>query len=103
MVRLVLVASIVVAPFCATAQGMIECRAELPAGRTGYWSWRTIDGKQCWYPGRPGMDKARLLWPQSTPPSESDKNQSDQRLLESVWPDLQELMLDSRSGTAPKR
>jgi hypothetical protein len=102
MVRLVLAASLAAVPFCATAQGLIECRAELPAGRIGYWSWRNIDGKRCWYPGRPGMDKARLQW-QSTAPTESHENQSDRRLLESYWPDLQELMLDSSSGAAPKR
>ena len=27
-----------------------------------YWSWRIIDGKKCWYPGRPGKPKSELLW-----------------------------------------
>jgi hypothetical protein len=102
MMRLVLAGGIVLAPLCATAQGVIECKAELPVARTGYWSWRNIDGKQCWYPGRPGMDKARLQWPRSTHLPDPNWSESDRRLLESYWPNLPELMLDLRSGTAPK-
>ena len=89
----------------AIAGEVTDCQTSVTRkdGDLAHWSWRTIDGKQCWYLGRPGMDKARLQWPQSTLPSESHENQSDRRLLESYWPDLQELMLDLRSGTAPKR
>jgi hypothetical protein len=102
MMRLVLAGSIVLAPLCATAQGIIECKAELPVARTGFWSWRNIDGKQCWYPGRPGMDKARLQWPRSTPRPDLNASESDRRLLETYWPSLPERMLDLRPGTAPK-
>jgi len=27
-----------------------------------YWSWRLIDGRPCWYAGRPGISKAVLHW-----------------------------------------
>lgn len=27
-----------------------------------YWSWRVIDGKKCWYHGRPGRPKTELRW-----------------------------------------
>ena len=77
MMRLVLAGGIVLAPLCATARGVIECKAELPVARTGYWSWRNIDGKQCWYPGRPGMDKARLQWPRSTHLPDPNESESD--------------------------
>ncbi len=43
----------------------IECAAEAQS-RTAYWSWRIIDGKQCWYAGRPGMSKANLHWRTAT-------------------------------------
>jgi len=66
-----------------TVYSAVECRAELPANRTGNWSWRNIDGKRCWYPGKAGMDKANLTWSRST--------DSDRVLLESYWPDLREL------------
>ena len=60
-----LVAVTIVLSWTTTASSAVECRAELPSGRTDYWSWRIIDGKRCWYPGRPGMSKAKLLWPRS--------------------------------------
>jgi hypothetical protein len=64
MTRYLLAVTIVLS-WATTASSAVECKAELPSARTGYWSWRIIDGKQCWYPGRPGMSKAELHWPQS--------------------------------------
>jgi hypothetical protein len=60
-----LLAVTIVLSWATTASSAVECKAELPSARTGYWSWRIIDGKQCWYPGRPGMSKAELQWPRS--------------------------------------
>ena len=32
--------------------------------RTGqYWSYRLIDGRKCWYQGKPLLSKALLEWP----------------------------------------
>lgn len=44
----------------------IECSAERLQSGKGYWSWRMIDGKKCWYPGQPGMSKDKLHWPATT-------------------------------------
>ena len=73
----------------------IECQSEKG---TGYpWSWRQIDGKQCWYKGLPGMDKKQLHWAEATsalsaakrPPSATnDGDDDDERLLHSYWPPL---------------
>jgi hypothetical protein len=38
----------------------IDCRSE--KGSDGWWSWRNIDGKRCWYKGQPGMSKDKLRW-----------------------------------------
>jgi hypothetical protein len=46
-----------------------ECRTEVPSGAAQYWSWRIIDGRKCWYPGRPGMSKANLHWPKAGEPT----------------------------------
>jgi hypothetical protein len=51
------------------AASAIECQTEVPSGASEYWSWRIIDGKKCWYPGRPGMSKANLLWPKTGGPT----------------------------------
>jgi hypothetical protein len=54
----VLVAAALVAS--TASANTIECQAQKGAGYP--WAWRTIDGKQCWYKGAPGMDKSRLQW-----------------------------------------
>lgn len=31
-------------------------------GRHGYWAWRIVDGRRCWYRGLRGVSKTRLSW-----------------------------------------
>lgn len=33
-----------------------------PASGRGYWSWRMIDGRKCWYEGKPMLSKSVLEW-----------------------------------------
>src|SRR6185437_4952334 len=33
------------------------------AGSSSYWSWRLIDGRKCWYEGKPMLSKSLLAWP----------------------------------------
>ena len=40
----------------------IECQTGMQGGDS-HWSWRLIDGRQCWYKGESGMDKSLLHWP----------------------------------------
>jgi hypothetical protein len=28
-----------------------------------WWSYRLIDGRKCWYEGKPGLSKSLLEWP----------------------------------------
>jgi hypothetical protein len=44
-----------------TAQAKQQCWAE--AAKGGYWSWRMIDGRKCWYEGKPMLSKSLLEWP----------------------------------------
>ena len=39
-----------------------SCSATKPSGTSAYWSWREIDGRKCWYEGKPGLSKAVLEW-----------------------------------------
>jgi hypothetical protein len=39
---------------------LITCQAS--AGSGGYWAWRRIDGRKCWYQGKSGMSKDNLRW-----------------------------------------
>lgn len=41
----------------------IECAAELPAIRSGHWSYRIIEGRRCWYKGQNNFPKSALHWP----------------------------------------
>ena len=50
----------------------IECAAEVPAGRTGHWYYRIIDGRKCWYQGKPMLPKTSLHWPKDPPVVEAD-------------------------------
>jgi hypothetical protein len=50
-----------------TAQAMQQCSAEVPSNSHGYWSWRLIDGRKCWYEGKPMVSKSSLQWPANAP------------------------------------
>jgi len=48
------------------AQAKQQCSAS--AGSDGYWSWRIIDGRKCWYAGKPMLSKTLLEWPARAEP-----------------------------------
>jgi|SRR5579862_176945 len=47
----------------ATASAKQQCSASVPSGAKGYWSWRMIDERKCWYEGKPMLSKSSLEWP----------------------------------------
>ncbi len=56
-----LILSAVLLSSVSTAQA-IECASELPAVRSGHWSYRLIDGRKCWYEGKTMLPKSSLSW-----------------------------------------
>ena len=40
----------------------ICCSLSQPINEHGWISWREIEGKKCWYAGRPGKAKSELRW-----------------------------------------
>jgi hypothetical protein len=48
----------------------IECHSD-PQNKN-YWAWRTIDGRQCWYEGKPGLSKSLLHWPATAKPTQAE-------------------------------
>ena len=50
----------------STAQAKQQCSAAIPSDQHGYWSWRLIDGRKCWYEGKPMLSKSLLEWPAQT-------------------------------------
>src|SRR5258705_10378156 len=45
----------------------VECSVARPSSPQGYWSWRLIDGRKCWYAGKTVISKALLRWPAEAP------------------------------------
>ena len=41
----------------------VECSVARPSHPQSYWSWRLIDGRKCWYPGKTMISKSLLQWP----------------------------------------
>jgi len=47
-----------------TAQAKQLCSAAIPSDPHGrWWSYRLIDGRKCWYEGKPMLSKSSLAWP----------------------------------------
>jgi hypothetical protein len=41
---------------------LIECEPQRVIGDGRHWAYRIVDGRECWYPGRPGKPKNELFW-----------------------------------------
>jgi hypothetical protein len=47
-----------------TAQAKQQCSVAIPSNPHGHWwSYRLIDGRKCWYEGKPMLSKSLLEWP----------------------------------------
>jgi hypothetical protein len=51
------------APIGGANAKAIECSVARPSNPQGYWSWRLIDGRKCWYAGKTMISKSLLQWP----------------------------------------
>ena len=54
-----------------------QCSASMPSNSHGYWSWRLIDGRKCWYEGKPMLAKSSLEWSAQT----AAQPDSDEKLV----------------------
>src|SRR3984957_2067290 len=67
LIRSVALAACVVAAYSPVAvpnaQAKQQCSPTMPSNPHGYWSWRLIDGRKCWYEGKPMLSKSSLEWP----------------------------------------
>src|SRR5262245_14413503 len=50
-----------VVPSVVAAQAR-QCSTERPPNVRTYWSYRLIDGRKCWYEGKPMLPKSLLHW-----------------------------------------
>jgi len=52
-----------------------QCSVAVPSNPQGHWTYRIIDGRKCWYEGKPGLSKSLLEWPVevSAPPASGEE------------------------------
>ena len=62
-----------------TAQAK-QCSVAVPSNSHGYWSWRLIDERKCWYEGKPMLLKSLLEWPAQAP-AQSDSDGGPKSVL----------------------
>jgi hypothetical protein len=48
---------------------LVECELQRVTGDERHWAYRIVDGRECWYPGRPGKPKNELFWDRGSTPS----------------------------------
>ena len=75
------------------AQAKQQCSAASPSAQHGqWWSYRIIDGRKCWYEGKPGLSKSLLEWPRevSTRPASGEETRS-------TAPEKPRTLLDSQA------
>lgn len=53
----------ILVPSGAANAKAVECSVARPSNPQGYWSWRLIDGRKCWYVGKTMISKSLLQWP----------------------------------------
>jgi hypothetical protein len=41
---------------------LVECEPQRVTGDGRHWAYRIVDGRECWYAGRPGKPKNELFW-----------------------------------------
>src|SRR5215207_11466855 len=52
--------------FSTTPTQAKQCSTERPPNARSYWSYRLIDGRKCWYEGKPMLSKSLLHWTASS-------------------------------------
>jgi hypothetical protein len=59
-----LIAALISGALIDLARGgdLLECEPQRVTGDGRHWAYRIVDGRACWYPGRPGKPKNELLW-----------------------------------------
>jgi len=57
---------------------LVECEPQRVTGDGRYWAYSIVDGRECWYPGRPGKPKNELFWDHGiTPPARQPVDQPE--------------------------
>jgi hypothetical protein len=66
----------------APAAQAIQCSAAPSSSQQGYWFWRQIDGRKCWYVGKTMISKSLLHWPAAAPAKTASNAPTPARVTE---------------------
>jgi hypothetical protein len=86
---------------------VMECEPQRVIGDHRYWSFRIIEGRTCWYPGRPGKPKSELRWSRPSPSERVQASEAEQpgRIIAttpSAAPAREEVMPDATARGSPR-
>jgi hypothetical protein len=56
---------------------LVECEPQQVTGDGRHWAYRIVDGRECWYPGRPGKPKNELFWDRGIAPARQPLDQPE--------------------------
>jgi hypothetical protein len=77
----------------ATAQARQQCSAAMPSNPQGrWWSYRLLDGRKCWYEGKPGLSRSLLEWPK-----EVSAQPASGEVIATTAPEKPRTLLDSQA------
>jgi hypothetical protein len=63
-----------------------QCSAAMPSNPHGrWWSYRLIDGRKCWYEGKPMLSRALLEWPKEASADAQARPLKDADTFEVRW------------------
>lgn len=77
MSAIYLLLSLLFCTYAHAANRMVECEPQRVHDNR-YWSFRIIDGRACWYAGRPGKPKAELRWSRPLPSEREQISEAEQ-------------------------
>jgi hypothetical protein len=60
---------------------LVECEPQRVTGDGQHWAFRIVDGRECWYPGRPGKPKAAAIVCSTQPRYAEERQLRKRRLL----------------------
>jgi len=73
-----IVSVLTVAFFCSATPALAkQCSTERPSNAQTYWSYRLIDGRKCWYEGKPMLSKSLLHWPAAQTAQKNPRREPD--------------------------
>jgi hypothetical protein len=85
-----------------SAHAKQQCSAAAPSNLHGrWWSYRLIDGRKCWYEGKPMLSKSLLEWPREAS-AQSISNRASNREVKGVVTEKPGNPLLDAQARAPK-